>query len=137
MTQWVGLMVVIAQAVVSGTLVITGHALARLTTSHIALARVISSRPGQAQAQDLVRVNPVQVPPRPATEGGVWGSYVGYLAELERLVEEHAQAMAELDGAVADLTGFTCVHCGATSHSSHDVEYGYCGACHHFCKDIL
>jgi len=25
---------------------------------------------------------------------------------------------------------FTCPRCGRTSWNPHDVEYGYCGACH-------
>lgn len=26
----------------------------------------------------------------------------------------------------------TCPRCGATSHNPHDIEQGYCGACHDF-----
>lgn len=31
--------------------------------------------------------------------------------------------------------GFTCPRCGRTSYHPHDVEHGYCGACHAFTRD--
>jgi hypothetical protein len=29
----------------------------------------------------------------------------------------------------------TCTTCGRTSSNPNDVKHGYCGACHHFCKE--
>lgn len=31
---------------------------------------------------------------------------------------------------------FYCVHCGMRSFNAHDVEFSYCGNCHHFCEDV-
>jgi len=35
----------------------------------------------------------------------------------------------------ADGTSITCAKCRRTSHSPHDVEQRYCGACHEFLKN--
>lgn len=32
---------------------------------------------------------------------------------------------------------WTCLHCNRTSHNPNDALYRFCGACDHFCDDVL
>lgn len=42
----------------------------------------------------------------------------------------------ERTGKMTDQPSFTCHHCGAKSFNIYDLMNGYCGRCHHFCKDV-
>jgi hypothetical protein len=46
-----------------------------------------------------------------------------------------AEAKPYVDALHEMLTSHTCHACGRTSFNENDARHGYCGWCHHFCRD--